>query len=163
MVDLGNIKLEVVELMGHSMGEIGFFHDDSKILLFADPLLPAYNPVLYLYEDPHVMRATCNKVANFIRERGVQTVLSSHDFPCDAETGIAWATDCHGRVDAIEAAILETIKHHPGITMGVLRDKICDQFEKVREWRALVTLNAHLVDFEKQGLIQNQGEGWAYV
>ncbi len=163
IVDLGDIKLEVVELMGHSMGEIGFFHEESKILVFADPLLPDYNPVLYLYEDSTEMHNTFKKIEDFIRERGVETVLSSHDHPCSGEDGIAWAQDCDRRVTEIEDATLEVIKNNPGIDMGELRNQVCDRFEKVREWRALVSMNAILNMYEAQGLIRKEGNGWAHV
>ncbi len=163
IVDLGGIKLEVVELMGHSMGEIGLYHDESKILVFADPLLPDYNPVLYLYEDSQVMHQTFKKIEDFIIERGVQLVLSSHDHPCSGEKGIDWARDCDRRVTEIEDATLEIIKANPGIDMGELRDRVCDRFEKVREWRALVTMNAILNEFQAQGLVQKAGKGWAHV
>lgn len=163
IVNLGDIKLEVVELMGHSMGEIGFFHEESKILVFADPLLPDYNPVLYLYEDSDVMHQTFKKIETFIEERGVETVLSSHDHPCDGTKGIAWARDCDRRVTEIEEATLEIIKANPGIDLGELRNKVCDRFEKVREWRALVSLNAITKMYETHGLISKSDSGWAYV
>ena len=58
IIDLGNVKIEVIELLGHSMAEIGFYHDASKTLVIADPLMPAYDLVLNLYEDPNQMQAT---------------------------------------------------------------------------------------------------------
>ena len=163
IVDLGDIKLEVVELMGHSMGEIGFFHEESKTLVFADPLLPDYNPVLYLYEDSKVMHATFKKIENFIKERGVQTVLSSHDHPCSGEKGIAWARDCDRRVTEIEAATLEVIKANPGHQHGRITQPGMRPLWVVKEWRALVSMNAILNLYQSQGLIRKEGNGWAHV
>jgi glyoxylase-like metal-dependent hydrolase (beta-lactamase superfamily II) len=160
-VDLGGVTLEVIEFMGHSMGEVGFYDPASKTLIIADPLLPAFNPVLYLYEDANVMRATFQKIIDFIRDRGVETVMFAHEDPCGPDEAIAKAEDCRSRVDAIEASLLRRIKASPGSVFAALRDQICDEFEKVREWRALVSINASLKDFENRGLIRRHGDGWA--
>ena len=159
-IDLGGLTLEVVEVLGHSMGEIGLFDPASRTLVIADPLLPAFNPVLYLYEDADVMRATFDKIVRFIKERDVETVLFAHEDPCGAEEAIARAEDCRARVDAVERDILEVIKDKPGITFAEIRDAVCDRHEKVREWRALVSINASLDAFEKAGRVAKDGGGW---
>ena len=161
-IDLGGgVVLEVVECFGHSMAEIGFFERSSRSLIIADPLLPVFNPVLYLYEDPAVMRATFDKLETFISERGVTTVILAHEEPRDAESALDLVADCRGRVDGIEDSMLKIIGEFPGIGFGKLRDRVCDEFGKVREWRALVSVNASLRSFESQGVIRKQNQGWA--
>ena len=159
-IDLGGLALEVVEVFGHSMGEIGLFDPTSRTLVIADPLLPAFNPVLYLYEDADVMRATFNKIIGFIEEREVETVLFAHEDPCSAREAIARAKACRERVDAVERDILEVIEASPGIGFAEIRDAVCDRHEKVREWRALVSVDASLRSFERQGRIAREGKGW---
>ena len=156
----GGIELEVVECFGHSMGEIGFFERSSRTLAIADPLLPVFNPVLYLYEDPTAMRATFDKLERFVAERDVATVLLAHEEPRSAESALELVADCRSRVDAIEDSMMQCIREQPGITRAELRDAVCDKFDKVREWRALVSIEASLRSFDEQGLIRKTGHGW---
>ena len=164
VIDLGGgVKLEVLACPGHSMAEIGFFEHSSRTLVVADPLLPIFNPVLYLYEDPAVMRATFDKIERFIRERGVRTVLVAHDDPRTGEDTFALIDSARARVDAIEDSMIRTIKAQPGIGFAALRDVVCDAFDKAREWRALVSIDGSLKAFEAAGVVRRQGEGWAYA
>lgn len=164
VIDLGGgVELEVVECLGHSMSEIGFFERSTKTLVIADPLLPVFNPVLYLYEDPAMMRATFDKIEAFIKERDVQTVILAHEEPRTGEGTFELIESARERVDGIERSMLDNIKATPGIGFGELRDKVCDEFEKVREWRALVSIDASLKAFEAAGTIRREGSGWAYA
>lgn len=161
VVDLGGgIELEVVECLGHSMAEVGFFERSNRYLVIADPLLPAFNPVLYLYEDPDVMRATFDRIERFIRERNVELVILAHEEPRNAASALDLVNDCRRRVDAVEASMLRHISDHPGIGFAELRDRVCDDQDKVREWRALVSINASLRAFEASGVIRRLGDGW---
>ena len=161
VIDLGGgVELEVVEVLGHSMAEIGFFERSTKTLVIADPLLPENNPVLYLYEDPAVMRATFSKIERFIEERGVETVLLAHEEPRDAAGTLALVQSARDRVDAVERSMIEHIGKTPGIGFADLRDRVCDDNGKVREWRALVSIDASLKAMEADGRIARDGEGW---
>ena len=164
VLDLGGgVELEVLECMGHSMSEIGFFERSTRTLVIADPLLPSFNPVLYLYEDPAVMRATFDRLEAFLAERDVQTVLFAHEEPRDRAGTVELIASCRERVDGIERVMLEQIEASPGIGFAQLRDRVCDAFDKVREWRALVSIDASLRAFEAAGTIERRGEGWARV
>lgn len=164
VIDLGGeVKLEVVEVLGHSMCEVGFFELSTKTLVIADPLLPPFNPVLYLYEDPNVMRATFDKIEKFLKERDVQAVLFAHDEVKTADETIELVNDCRARVDKVEASILTHVKANPGISFAELRDKCCDDQNMVREWRALVSIDASLKDFAEKGLVEQRSGGWHHV
>ena len=164
VIDLGGgVALEVVEVLGHSMCEVGFFELSTKTLVLADPLLPPFNPVLYLYEDPNVMRATFDKIEKFLIERDVQSVLLAHD---DVKTVVETqklVDDCRRRVDKVEASMITHMKANPGISFSELRDKCCDDQNMVREWRALVSIDASLKDFVAKGLAEKRDGGWHYV
>ncbi len=164
VIDLGGgVELEVVEVLGHSMAEIGFFERSTRTLIIADPLLPPFNPVLYLYEDPNVMRATFDKIERFLDERDVQAVLFAHDEVKTAAETKALVDDCRRRVDKVEDSILTHVKANPGIGFADLRDKCCDDQNMVREWRALVSIDASLKDFQKRGLVEKRNDGWYHV
>ena len=164
LIDLGGgIELEVVEMLGHSMAEVGFFERSTNTLVIGDPLLPPFNPVLYLYEDPNVMRATFDKIERFLAERGVRAVLFAHDEVKDAEETIEFVNNCRRRVDRVESSIITHVKASPGITFAELRDRACDDQGVVREWRALVSIDASLKDFSAKGLVEKRGKGWYHV
>lgn len=164
VIDLGGgIELEVVEVLGHSMGEVGFFERSTRTLIIADPLLPPFNPVLYLYEDPNVMRATFDKIVRFLAERDVQAVLFAHDEVKTAAETVELVNDCRRRVEQVEASMMTHIKANPGISFAELRDKCCDDQNMVREWRALVSIDASLKDFAARGLVERRGQGWHHV
>ena len=164
VIDLGgNIVLEVVEVLGHSMAEIGFFEQSTRTLIIADPLLPPFNPVLYLFEDPNIIRNTFDKIERFLEERDVQTVVLAHDDPKNAAETTELIDDCRKRVDQVDASILTHIGANPGIGFAELRDKVCDDQEKVREWRALISIDASLKDFQAKGLVRKVGQGWIYA
>lgn len=164
VIDLGGgVELEVLDCRGHSMSEIGFFERSTKTLVIADPLLPDFNPVLYLYEDPAVMRATFDRIEAFIAERDVQTVIFAHEEPRTGADTASLIKSARDRVDGIERSMIENIKAKPGISFAELRDKVCDEFEKVREWRALVSIDASLKAFEAAGKVREQGNGWVYA
>lgn len=161
VIDLGGgVELEVMECFGHSMAEIGFFERSSRTLVIADPLLPVFNPVLYLYEDIAAMRATFDRLERFLGERDVAEVVLAHEEPRDAASALELVADCRSRVDAIEDSMMRRIRAQPGIARAELRDGVCDEFGKVREWRALVSIEASLRSFEEQGLIRKTGHGW---
>lgn len=164
LIDLGGgVVLETVEVLGHSMAEVGFFEHFTKTLIIADPLLPPFNPVLYLYEDPNVMRTTFDKIENFLTERDVQAVLFAHDEVKTASETKELVDDCRRRVDKVEQSMVTHMKANPGITFAELRDKCCDDQDMVREWRALVSIDASLKDFAAKGLARKEGDGWYYV
>ena len=163
-IDLGGgVVLEVVEVPGHSMAEVGFFEHSTRALVIADPLLPPFNPVLYLYEDPAVMRATFHKIGRFLVEREVETVILAHDEPKDAAGTRELIDDCRRRVDKVEGSILAHVKANPGISFAQLRDKACDDQGMVREWRALVSIDASLRAFEAGGIVEQVDGGWRYA
>ncbi len=163
-IDLGGgVVLEVVEVPGHSMAEVGFFEHSTRALVIADPLLPPFNPVLYLYEDPAVMRATFHKIGRFLVEREVETVILAHDEPKDAAGTRELIDDCRRRVDKVEGSILAHVKANPGISFARLRDKACDDQGMVREWRALVSIDASLRAFEAGGIVKQVDGGWCYA
>ena len=164
VIDLGGgVALEVVEVPGHSMAEVGFFERLTGTLIIADPLLPPFNPVLYLYEDPNVMRATFDKIEKFLVERDVQAVLFAHDEVKTAAETRELVDDCRARVDKVEASIVTHMKANPGISFSELRDRCCDDQDMVREWRALVSIDASLRDFTAKGLAEQRDGGWHYV
>lgn len=160
VVDLGSARLEVVELPGHSLCEIGFFEENTHALIFGDSLMPEASPNLYLYEDPNVLRDTCRKIQRLISERDVQVVLSGHEDPLSADQATEWADECFDRSVKIEEAILEAIREQPGITLGPLRDQVVENFDKLREWRALITIGGHLKDLAQRGTLEQRGDGW---
>lgn len=164
VIDLGGgVAVEVVEVLGHSMSEVGFFELSTKTLVLADPLLPPFNPVLYLHEDPNVVRATYGKIERFLIERDVQFVLLAHD---DVKTVVETqelVDDCRRREDKVEASITTHMKTNPGISFSELRDKCCDDKNMVREWRALVSIDSSLKDFVAKGLAGQNDGGWHYV
>ncbi len=161
LVDLGGgVELEVLDFPGHSMAEIGFYERQSASLVIADPLLPKINPVLYLYEDPNAMRGTFDKIESFLAERSVSTVIFAHEDPQGPDGALELLNDCRRRVDKVEESILRHVERNPGIGLAELRDKCCDDQGKVREWRALVSINASLMDFESKGVVRRDGEGW---
>ncbi|MYI67930.1 MAG: MBL fold metallo-hydrolase, partial [Boseongicola sp. SB0673_bin_14] len=126
VIDLGGgVALEVVEVFGHSMCEVGYFELSTKTLVLADPLLPPFNPVLYLYEDPNVMRATFGKIENFLIERDVQSVLLAHDDAKTVVETLELVDDCRRRVDKVETSMITHKKTNPGISFSELRDKCC--------------------------------------
>ncbi len=164
VIDLGGgVELEVFEVLGHSMAEVGFFERSTRTLVIADPLLPPFNPVLYLYEDPNVMRATFDKIERFLAERDVQAVLFAHDEVKTAAETVELVNDCRRRVDKVEASMVAHMKANPGISFAELRDKCCDDQNMVREWRALVSIDASLKDFAVKGLAEQRDGGWHYV
>lgn len=164
VIDLGGgVALEVVEVPGHSMAEVGFFERSTRTLVIADPLLPPFNPVLYLYEDPNVMRATFDKIEKFLVERDVQAVLFAHDDVKSAAETRDLVDDCRARVDKVEASIVTHMKTNPGISFSELRNRCCDDQDMVREWRALVSIDASLRDFTARGLAERRDGGWHYV
>ncbi|WP_419908944.1 MBL fold metallo-hydrolase [Hoeflea sp.] len=164
VIDLGGgVELEVVEVLGHSMAEIGFFERSTRTLVIADPLLPPFNPVLYLYEEPNVMRATFDKIERFLSERDVQAVLFAHDEVKTAAETVDLVNDCRRRVNKVEASMVTHMKANPGISFAELRDKCCDDQDMVREWRALVSIDASLKDFVAKGLAEQRDGGWHYV
>ena len=164
VIDLGGgVALEVVEVPGHSMAEIGFFETSTRTLVIADPLLPPFNPVLYLYEDPDVMRASFDKIERFLAERDVTCVLLAHDEAKDAAGTINLINDCRRRVDQVEASIIAHMKARPGISFAELRDRCCDDQNMVREWRALVSVDASLRSFRAKGIAEAREGGWHYV
>jgi len=164
VIDLGGgVALEVVEVPGHSMCEVGFFELSTRTLVIADPLLPPFNPVLYLYEDPNLMRATFDRIERFLTDRDVRAVLLAHDdMKTPAETR-ELVDDCRRRVDTVEASIITHMKAKPGISFAELRDRCCDDQNMVREWRALVSIDASLKDFAAKGLAERRDGGWHYV
>ena len=164
VIDLGGgVALEVVEVFGHSMCEVGYFELSTKTLVLADPLLPPFNPVLYLYEDPNVMRATFGKIEKFLIERDVQSVLLAHDDAKTVVETLELVDDCRRRVDKVETSMITHMKTNPGISFSELRDKCCDDQNVVREWRALVSIDASLKDFVAKGLAEQRDGGWHYV
>ncbi len=160
-VEVGNVRLDIVGLPGHSLAEVGFHHADSNILIVLDLLLLPNDVVIYLHEDPDITLASHAKLSQFIRENGVQTVLSAHGQPCSAEEAIAWSNECADRVRNIAASVLRNIREAPGIGFVELRDVVCEEFGKSKEWRALITINGHVESLLRKGLIVTQGNGWA--
>ena len=99
----------------------------------------------------------------FLAERDVQAVLFAHDKVKTAAETVELVNDCRRRVEQVEASMMTHIKANPGISFAELRDKCCDDQNMVREWRALVSIDASLKDFAARGLVERRGQGWHYV
>ena len=130
VIDLGGgVELEVIEVLGHSMAEVGFFERSTRTLVIADPLLPPFNPVLYLYEEPNVMRATFDRIERFLSERDVQAVLFAHDEVKTASETVDLVNDCRRRVNKVEASMITHMKDNPGISFARVAGQVLRRSE----------------------------------
>ncbi|MGI9351038.1 MAG: MBL fold metallo-hydrolase, partial [Rhizobiaceae bacterium] len=102
-------------------------------------------------------------IERFLKEREVQAVLLAHDEVKTAAETQELVDDCRSRVKKVEESIIAHIKAEPGISFIDLRDKCCDDQDMVREWRALVSIDASLKDFSSKGLVEQRDGGWHYV
>lgn len=159
-VDLGGVRLEVLDLPGHSPAEIGFYEPRERILVFGDTLMPSHVPNMYLYEDVGQIRASCARIQQFVADHDVAVVLSGHQHPMGPQDAQQWAQECADLTVDIEHAVRETIHAHPGADLGAVRDRVVGRLGKMREWRALITCHAHLRDLQARGLAREHDDGW---
>ncbi len=73
---------------------------------------------------------------------------------------IAWAGECLDRTRQIEEAIVEAVQEVPGADLARVRDVVTERLGKLREWRALITIDGHLRDLERRGVVARAGSGW---
>jgi len=159
-----DVVFRVLELPGHTWGEIGLLEENERILLVGDVLVPLEANQLIIYEDADVFRATLRRLRQLLEEGVVASVVAGHRARLESAEAIRWIDDILAMIASIERWTLECIgaAQKPVPALEVCR-YVAGHAKRNPDWRAMVTVGGELARLEQQGQLRVSDGLWQAV
>jgi glyoxylase-like metal-dependent hydrolase (beta-lactamase superfamily II) len=119
-LDLGNFKLQILHLPGHSPGHCGIFEPTNKVLFIGDLDISRVLFAWYGWKNADLaqFRQSVLVVKDFIEENDVSIIVPSHSKPVSKEEGLLRLEKLYNVFDLRKNQILEFIaKNKNGTTL----------------------------------------------
>jgi glyoxylase-like metal-dependent hydrolase (beta-lactamase superfamily II) len=167
VIDLGNRKLEIVHLPGHTPGSIGVYIRDEGILFTGDSLQALGTSVQYIafYNDPDTYVESLRKV----QALDVAHLYAAHAYAPFPDSHVQWP-DVRRFLDisldfalGLDATILTLLRAWPAsadpATPATLAGHVCKRYgQSGQSHMATATVAAHLRRLARRGEVKASGD-----
>jgi len=150
----GGVALRAFSFPGHMLAELGWFESSTRTLILGDAVTGLDWPLFHSHLSVWDYRNTLKRVRNLMDELGIESVLFAHFPPMrppEVETLLDKASDY---IDQIEATMIRIMAGGEIITLEDLWTGTCERMGRMREFRALNMVFAHVQDLMARGFIR---------
>jgi glyoxylase-like metal-dependent hydrolase (beta-lactamase superfamily II) len=154
-IELGDVTLQVLYTPGHDRGAITLFEPRRKLAFVGDLIqggMDASANWLGLFNDPAAQRRSLNRIAGL----AAAWLLKGHRQPRPADQALLDLAHAAKRLDAIESAILDTLREGGPLTVAQLTraafKKVLNMDVAAPANYAVVSVQAFLLDLSHRGL-----------
>lgn len=150
----GGVTLSALGFPGHLLAEFGWYEASTHTLILGDAITGLNWGLFHSHLSVSLYRATLNKLRAFLDNHAVKQVLFAHFPPMTpAETGTL-LQQAHQYIDDIEATMIRILAGQPTVTLEHLWTETCARMERMKEFRALNMVHAHVQDLLQRQLIR---------
>lgn len=160
VIDLGGgVQLEAIDAPGHMMAELAYLERSTRTLILGDAITGIDWPIFHSHLDVPAYRSTLDRLESLIPERGIQAVQAAHYGRMNPLEAISLIRKARDYIDEVEAAVLSELAQSPKVSLEQVWTGVCESMGRIREFRALNMVRAHLADLESRGLCRTVGTG----
>lgn len=162
VIDLGGgVQLEAIAVPGHMKAELAYLERSSGTLVLGDAITGLDWPIYHSHLDVPGYRVTLDRLASLLAGDAVRTVQAAHfGRMTPVET-----TELIGRarayIDGVEASVIGAVTSSGSADLESIWSSVCESGGRVREFRALNMVRAHLEDLVARGLMVEAGGRYA--
>jgi len=150
----GGVILEAFQLPGHMLAELGWLEGSTRTLILGDAITGLDWPLFHSHLSVQGYRSTLARIRTILRDRGVERVVCAHFppmLPHEVETLLDQAA---AYIDKIEVTMLRILARQSTTTLQDLWVGTCEEMGRLREFRALNMVNAHVTDLIAREIVR---------
>lgn len=156
--DLGaGVSLEAIALPGHLPWELGYVEAASGTLILGDAVTGYDWPLFHGHVLPGAYRTTLRRLRALTRDRPIRRVLPAHFPALTGDAFLALLDRVEAYLDAVDAAVAGEVQRAGEADLATVWRGVCAAMDKEPEFRALVTVEAHLRELLERGAIVRSG------
>ena len=160
VIDLGGgVRLEAVDAPGHMLAELAYVEPSTSTLILGDAITGLDWPIFHSHLDVAAYRLTLDRLADLIPQRGIRSVQAAHFGRLRPAETLGLIERARSYLDEVEVAVLRQLAGAPRVLLEQVWTGVCESMGRVREFRALNMVQAHLTDLESRGLCRSVGHG----
>jgi len=163
LLDLGGgVVLEAISVPGHMLAELAYLERSTGTLLLGDAITGLDWPIIHSHLSVPDYRATLSKLERLLGSGRVSGVQAAHFGALSVDETAALCGRARLYISELEQAVLARVAQ--AAALGDVWASVCDDLGKVREFRALNTVRAHLSDLEARRMVGRLRNGrWQRV
>lgn len=154
----GGIQLQALGFAGHMLAELGWLEKSSRTLILGDVITLMDAPFIHGHLTVFGYRLSLQKIRQLIEDGEVDQVLMAHFPPLSADEAFDLAEKADAYLDHLETVIIEILEEEGSLPLESIWRFFCKRLEKQLEFRSLSTVDAHLKDLGKKGVIISHGK-----
>lgn len=154
IVDLGGVVLEAFRFPGHMLAELGWFEHATRTLILGDAITGLDWPIFHSHLTVDGYRATLARIRDMLSRLQVQQILFAHFPPMEPAAVDELIDQAHTYIDAIETSILRIMAADEQVSLTRLWTQTCERMGRIREFRALNMVYAHVKDLVGRGILR---------
>lgn len=160
VIDLGGgVQLEAIDAAGHMMAELGYLERSTATLILGDAITGLDWPIFHSHLDVCAYRATLDRLAALIPARKITAVQAAHYGRMTPAETLTLIERARNYIDDVEASVLSELAGVRRASLEQVWTGVCASMGRIREFRALNMVRAHLTDLEARGLCRTVGRG----
>jgi glyoxylase-like metal-dependent hydrolase (beta-lactamase superfamily II) len=150
----GGVSLEAISFPGHLVAEFGWFEASSKTLILGDAITGLDWPLFHSHLSVKEYRKSLQKLRVVIPELNVAQVLFAHFPAMNVEQTMELIAKAESYIDDIETAMLRILASQSTVSLEELWTQTCKKMNRLKEFRALNMVHAHVQDFLERNMIR---------
>ncbi len=160
VIDLGGgVQLEAIDAAGHMLAELAYFERSTATLILGDAITGLDWPIFHSHLDVGAYRATLDRLEALIPARKVTAVQAAHYGRMTPTETLALIERARIYIEDVEANVLSELAGARRVTLEQVWTGVCRSMGRIREFRALNMVRAHLADLEARGVCRTVGKG----
>lgn len=160
VIDLGGgVQLEAIDASGHMMAELAYLERSTATLILGDAITGLDWPIFHSHLNVGAYRATLDRLEALIPARKVTAVQAAHYGRMTPTEALALIERARVYIDDVEASVLSELAGSGRVSLEQIWTGVCMTMGRIREFRALNMVRAHLSDLEARGLCRRGVKG----
>lgn len=160
VIDLGGeVQLEAIDAPGHMLAELAYLERSTATLILGDAITGLDWPIFHSHLDVGAYRATLDRLEKLIPTRNISSVQAAHYGRMTPMEALTLIERARIYIDDVEASVLSELAGTGRVSLEQVWTGVCMTMGRVREFRALNMVRAHLADLEARRLCRKVDNG----
>ncbi len=160
--NLGGPELRAYFFSGHTNAQLGWYEQKTRNFLVGDLITRIDAPRFHGHVTVKGYRESLNKLEQLLDQLDVEWILPAHYDPLTREETLELLEKVREFLDRLQTIVLNLITGYELISLADLWREVCKTIEKQPDFRALLTVHAHVQELIEAGKVKEDTE-WHYA